>query len=237
MKTSISNLLSLVFFGLILINCSKSTAQTAGSVQTNSTSSSAINPLLIGLDGHFNFNNNLSDQTTKLTPAKPTNGTARFSIDRKGTPLSALYLDGTYGLDILKVPTNTACSIALWIRDGSLGDGMPIAPDAAGLEIAKMSNTYRGIVTSPNANIMVSSPSIVTGWHHVVVTYDGATLKMYYDGQFVKSTVSAGTIPTALIGYHLGQWWNGKRWQGYIDELRFYKRALTATDVQSLYSL
>jgi hypothetical protein len=49
--------------------------------------------------------------------------------------------------------------------------------------------------------------------------------------------VSAGTIPTALIGYHLGQWWNGKRWQGYIDELRFYKRALTATDVQSLYSL
>lgn len=245
MKTSVSIIVSFAIICLTFMNCSKENSLVGdtsnfGSLQANSSikdNPSAINPVNIGMEGYFKFNNNLSDNTGKLANATPTNSGLTFGPDRKGVALSAVYLNGNYGLNISKVPTNTASTIAVWVKNISVVDGMPITPDAAGLQIAKLSNTYRGIVSSPNASIMVSAGTIIVGWHLLVVTYDGAALKIYSDGQLVKSTTSSGIIPNALVGYNLAQWWNGTRWRGYMDDLRFYNRALTAAEVQSLYSL
>ena len=75
------------------------------------------------------------------------------------------------------------------------------------------------------------------GWHHVVGTYDGVNLKLYFDEDQVRTTTAVGTIkydlsnqndlyfgtytsPTCALGY-----------TGAIDEIRIYKEAITDSDV------
>ncbi len=71
-------------------------------------------------------------------------------------------------------------------------------------------------------------------WHHVAVTTDGATARIYVDGQEEGSTSYSGILYNGgepiLIGG--GSAWN---FGGLIDELGIWSRALSAAEVQSLY--
>jgi hypothetical protein len=64
-------------------------------------------------------------------------------------------------------------------------------------------------------------------WHHLVVTYDGSSFKFYVDGVLSGSTNMPGSLASSLATYIIG---NGY-WKGAIDDLRFYSRTLTASDV------
>ena len=78
-----------------------------------------------------------------------------------------------------------------------------------------------------------------TNWHFIALTYDGTTAKLYADG--VLKTSAAKTwnlVPNAFyIGeqiavspyYNSAQYWNGN-----IDNVRVYNRALSATEIASL---
>jgi hypothetical protein len=74
----------------------------------------------------------------------------------------------------------------------------------------------------------------VNTWSHVAVTYDGANLKLFVNGTQVRSIAHTGPISTSTgllaIGGDpaLGQYFNG-----VIDELRIYNRALTQTQIQT----
>ena len=73
-------------------------------------------------------------------------------------------------------------------------------------------------------------------FHHVAVTADGATLKFYVDGQAVGEAVqTAPLVPNGLplqIGSALPY---DNRFDGVIDELAIYNRALAAGEIQSVY--
>jgi hypothetical protein len=82
-----------------------------------------------------------------------------------------------------------------------------------------------------------SAAMIATGaWRHLLVTYDGATSRMYLDGALIASAASAGSmtnIATALtIGGRGGAATNP--WNGKLDELAVWSRALDATEVAAL---
>ena len=65
--------------------------------------------------------------------------------------------------------------------------------------------TYLDVTTFENASI----PTMIGGWHHVAVTFDGATAKTYYDGVLQASTPAVMNYPALLsptnIGWYLGQ--------------------------------
>jgi hypothetical protein len=75
-------------------------------------------------------------------------------------------------------------------------------------------------------------------WQHVVVTYDGTTTTMYLDGAFIRSSTAFTFGPKAdahvVFGAIEAAGWNP--FNGTIDEVRIYDRALTADDVIELYN-
>jgi hypothetical protein len=71
-------------------------------------------------------------------------------------------------------------------------------------------------------------------WHHVVGTYDGADIKLYLDGQLVKTEHFVNASYTySSLDVVFGTF-NNNYWQGKLDKVKFYNRALTATDVTAL---
>jgi hypothetical protein len=74
-------------------------------------------------------------------------------------------------------------------------------------------------------------------WHHVVGVWDGSTKNTYVDGVLDTSCSDTGTLATN--GYDLAIGENleatGRYWDGSIDEVAVYNRALSATEVQLHY--
>ena len=74
----------------------------------------------------------------------------------------------------------------------------------------------------------------VNKWTFLAATYDGGSLKLYVDGTQVSTVAVSGTIAPSSgllkIGGNAiwGEWFNG-----LIDEIRIYNRALTAGEIQT----
>lgn len=84
----------------------------------------------------------------------------------------------------------------------------------------------------------ISGPNATTNWTHVTGTYDGANLRIYYDG--VEKTVS-GSV-TLTIGYsttplRLGTAQSdGFRFNGRISDVRIFDRALSPEEIYEAYA-
>ena len=73
-------------------------------------------------------------------------------------------------------------------------------------------------------------------WYMLTVTYDGATVKTYLDGEFYQSKLF--TLSTDISApFNIGQWDLRRYTIGLIDEVRLYNRALSPDEVAKLYSL
>jgi len=68
-------------------------------------------------------------------------------------------------------------------------------------------------------------------WHHLGLTYDGATARLYADG--IEVAAAAKTWNLVLNRAHIGQQVNdfSEFWNGAVDEVRLYKEALTAGEM------
>ncbi len=81
-----------------------------------------------------------------------------------------------------------------------------------------------------------------TGWHHYAYTFDDTanTQVLYVDGTAVKTTSYTNSISyTGGAGTRIGMEGQGNtsnNFNGLIDEVRVYNRALSAAEVQALYN-
>src|SRR5436190_11240613 len=92
----------------------------------------------------------------------------------------------------------------------------------------------------------LQSPGVVANgsFHHVAVTYDGSTEVLYLDGAAIGSTAFTQQAYGTNYYYQLGTGWadgwtgTPEGWypfNGIIDEASFYARALTASEVSSIF--
>lgn len=83
----------------------------------------------------------------------------------------------------------------------------------------------------------VSSGQVADGkWHHLVATYANSTISIYVDGVLRGSGVvpiSTG-FSTAKIGVGVE---GGNNFSGQLDDIRIYRRALSASEVAGLFVL
>jgi hypothetical protein len=74
-------------------------------------------------------------------------------------------------------------------------------------------------------------------WHHIALTMSGTTVKIYEDGSLLYTdtgTVSYGAIASNFrIGANSG---NTATYDGLMDEVAFFERALTAPEISSQYT-
>ncbi len=145
---------------------------------------------------------------------------------------------GSFTIDAWVQTSDAATSVRTILdkRAGGIGYSMYISFGHIGFQLADASGF---------TNYGTSSPVVVNnGWHHVAVTVDraGGTTggRMYVDGTSIATfdpTLRPGSI-TNTAALRLGQSFDGGSiaFNGEIDEVELFGRALTATEISQLHS-
>jgi len=89
-----------------------------------------------------------------------------------------------------------------------------------------------------NADLNSGVVPVAGQWYHVVGTYDGATIKIFVNGVLKNSQALVTTIGTNAFPLYLGEnsQATGRNWNGDIDEIQVFDRALPDTEVLSMYN-
>jgi len=136
---------------------------------------------------------------------------------------------------------NDVRSISVWIKPESVTGDFYIA----GIGDTGLANQafYLTIYNSQirvvdiNTNTPVSTGTINVGeWYHLVVTHDGTDTILYINGT-QNATASSKTYNTANNNIFMGSNSAGiLNFDGIIDEVGFWKRTLTSSEVSELYN-
>lgn len=244
-------ILSAIFMTIVLVSCSKQDVeapQTPANANEEIATSSAsaagrivIDPLAVNLEGSFKFDGTLKDNTKNIGDGVPTARGVVYTTDRKGNEKSALYLDGYYGVKLKKVPQQTNTSLSVWVK--------PALFNYANFTYVIGSSAYGPVATqvysSMTGGVVMNSTSAGgmpyhfadNNWHHMVITYDGFKVRVYIDGQFHSDNHETGFIPASFSDFFLGCAPGKTLWKGAFDDLRFYSKTLSATEVSALFNL
>jgi hypothetical protein len=141
---------------------------------------------------------------------------------------SQLNLTTALTLEAWAFPTAASGPRDILLKEGSTGDLYNL-----------YARNWRGL---PEANVFVGGTNRVAEgpglsanvWTHVASTYDGTTLRLYLNGVEAASTVVSGPIATSPGPLRIGgnSLW-GEYFQGRLDEVRIYNRALTPAEIQT----
>ena len=100
---------------------------------------------------------------------------------------------------------------------------------------------FFSLITGATQKTVNSSiPSTIGRWTHTAATYDGSYIKIYVDGVYQNQSVATGTIGgfTNVSNKYIGRWaLDGYNFDGSLDDVRIYNRALSDQEVQQLYKL
>ena len=87
-----------------------------------------------------------------------------------------------------------------------------------------------------NDELQVNIGPVATAFQHIAVTYDGSTVRTYLDGEFGDSGTWAGTslsFEIVKIGMNRD---NVKSFDGLIDEVEIFNRALSGEEIRVIYN-
>ena len=101
-----------------------------------------------------------------------------------------------------------------------------------------LSGHYRLTLGTSFSSYLDSGRTPLVGqWQHLAATYDGTTARFYIDGTQVATTTFTGNVGDSNI-WRIGAYGAspGGFFDGLIDNVRIYDRALTAGEVQTDYA-
>lgn len=98
-------------------------------------------------------------------------------------------------------------------------------------------NAFTAAINVGELNVSSSVVPELNRWYHVVATYDRSNLILYVDGALVNSTPVTAAVTSNSTDLWIGNNTDvpTKFWTGNIDDVRIYNRALTATEITTLY--
>ncbi|HUS28976.1 MAG TPA: LamG domain-containing protein [Kofleriaceae bacterium] len=191
------------------------------------------------------------------TPAPGRDEMGQFDATFKGTcaavqgPLNAdadtaLHFNGSSCFAVipsgLEFPNRAPFTVEAWIRDERVDsyqiyfiketrmgngplDGYALLINSNGVYLERIVNTG-GQVTNP-------TPIAANQWIHVVGTYDGAVVRLYFDGvQVGPAKTAPDTMPAVPMESSIGAYPAGNTFlQGDMDELAIYDYALSPQQI------
>lgn len=155
----------------------------------------------------------------------------------------ALAFDGTSNrvtvADAPELDLTTGLTVEAWVRPTTTTGWRTVAMKerSGGLSYALYTS---GEGPQPSAFGSIGGDRSVVGpsalpintWSHLATTYDGATMRLYVDGTQVASRPQTGALATSTSPLSLGGngvW--GEHFSGTMDDVRIYRRALTAAEI------
>ena len=196
-----------------------------------------------GLVAYYPFTNGSVDDFSN-NGNNATNNGATTTFDRFGNYNSAYNFDGSddyINTNIIDIFTNKI-SMALWFKTSGTHYPSGLLTSRIGYSNFSGLSAYAG----PIAFHVKYSGALITnngvnyldnGWHFCVGTYDGSMMKIYMDGVYICSNPKTGDVDDLanyLIGFDESN--NNRHFNGDIDDIRIYNRALSELEIQSLYT-
>jgi hypothetical protein len=200
-----------------------------------------------GLVGWWPFNGNANDES-----GNGNNGTVDGAIltdDRFGNTESSYGFNGISDLISITTSThptgNVEITYSLWIyslnNSGNnallnVGDnGITNKRSAIGNEITG------GISYIAQANDVASNYfSSLNQWHNIVITKVGETVNFFLDGILLNDgNITSGqdiTNTKIVFGSNGTNWGGGEFFNGKLDDIGIWNRALTEEEIQNLYN-
>lgn len=221
---------------------------TAASVQGASASAPTA-----GLVGHWAFDEG-AGTTAADSSGNGLNGTLQYSPSwatsgscRRGACIS---FDGTD--DYVRIPDSAALrltgdvTVSAWIRPTGARTLGSVVSKRYEFELGPVADTspypLRWSHKQPDGRLVsgeLTASVEADQWQHVVLVRDGTAkqLRGYKNGALALSSGYATPPGTSTYALNIGRNPGGiQRFRGLIDEVRLYNRALSAAEVQELYS-
>ena len=212
------------------------------------TVSNATGPPTSGLIGYWNFDENLGT-VAHDTSGSGYNGTVNNAAWVSGKVNSAVSFNG-YSSDVVtpNIPLGSTFSLSVWVNpavtlQGAYSrvaetqylPGFYLGTNASGARYKFIVNGGNGATGTCGISYgCAEGGAISSGWHLLAATFDGTTGKLYVDGVLVGSDTFTPTntnLPLYIGRYFAG---NGNGWNGVLDEVRLYNRALSAAEVLTI---
>jgi len=174
-------------------------------------------------------------------------GATRTSTGKHGNALSFDGIDDSVDLKGLDIPDANGLTLSLWMNadDFDTYDARLLSK-ATGYQDQEhfwMLSTFSSksvrfrLKADGSTSTLISKDGVLqTGrWHHVAATYDGQQMRIYVDGQQVASQSKTGIVDAnSTVPASLGNQPQGSRaFDGLIDDVRIYRRALSTTEIQT----
>jgi len=96
--------------------------------------------------------------------------------------------------------------------------------------------TIDGLFSYMPSLLVYDATTPLTGWNHIAVVYNNKQPSLYLNGVLVKTgqtSLQKNVYPSAVFAY--GNERPTGAYSGQMEEVAYYKRALTAPEIQSLY--
>ena len=176
-----------------------------------------------------------------------------------GKYCSGLYFDGSddivqdlNGGDYLNGLTEVTFTV--WVKSDVTGQDRGImftkSPDAndenlgirydqSGLNGGASSSIKSSVRTNSGYNQVEGEANVqTTSWQHIAMVWEsGTSIKIYVDGNLQSLTYTNGSLSGAISNvqkFMIGLGTKNRYWQGYMDDVRIYDRALSQAEIQTL---
>jgi chitodextrinase len=214
-------------------------------------SNTVAGPPTAGLVGYWNFDEG-SGVIAHDTSGSGYNGVVNGATWTAGKINSSLSFNGsTNSVVTPNIALGSAFSVSAWVNSAvayqsyyariaetQYSSGFYLGVTPAGSRYKFIVNGGVGSTGSCGVTYGCAEGGLVTmGWHLVTATFDGAAAKLYVDNALVASDTFTAPLSTNLPLY-IGQYYGGSAygWNGAIDEVRLYNRAITGAEVSAIYS-
>lgn len=146
-----------------------------------------------------------------------------------------------------QVSSAPGLSMSLWVKPGAtLGTNSGLSGIRNNttadfylllLNSGKIEARFRN--SGGTAYTLSSAPWTESKWVFLSFVYDGSSIYLYVDGVLKESLAASGSLANS-VDLEIGRVWTGttyRYFQGIVDDFKFYKRALSASEVTKLYNL
>ncbi|MCF7764991.1 MAG: immunoglobulin domain-containing protein [Verrucomicrobia bacterium] len=212
---------------------------------------------LSSLVAYYPFNGNANDES-----GNSNNGTVYNAVlapDRNGVLSSAYDFNGT-SADIVipdspSLDIESALTVSAWIKARTFDDPLPGSQKVVILSKRQNDGWGPGYESSfvftgqaevnwdfhPNGvnGALYAPPIVINRWYHYTFTFSGTNLSIYMDGKLAGTTNITGNLGVndipVVIGRRAGEGFYKSYFDGLIDDVRIYNRALSQREVSALY--
>ncbi|MBN1308871.1 MAG: LEPR-XLL domain-containing protein, partial [Chitinispirillaceae bacterium] len=208
-------------------------------------------PVPSGAVAWWKMDNNLNDSIESNNPS--TSNSVSF-VDGKVSQGLVLGIGGYVDIPHSATLNNQQFTIEAWVRPDGAGPNNDQAGNviitnnselntvAASLLWSALTKKFRSVYGSASSENLYSINQFFEGqFYHVAESYDGSTFKLFVNGNLeaqaiVTKSVIYGSMWTIGSNSPAGRGVGYPRtWNGIIDEVTVYNRALDQSEIQSIY--